>query len=195
MPVASEGSSERTPDIVALTSKLVKGDEAAYRDFHTLYFDRLLRYVFVVTGGDEQAARDALQGTFLRAVRHMRRFESEASFWSWLTVLAKSAVIDHQRKESRYRRLLRRFFQPEVREDVCAQLEFGPDLVERLESALQDLTPDERGLIERKYYTRQSVREIAAALGSTEKAIESRLVRVRRGLQKAIRNQVNETES
>lgn len=195
VPVPDQERDAGAPDIAALTARLTRGDEVAYREFHALYFNRLLRYVFVATGGDEQGARDALQGTFLRAVRHMRRFESEASFWSWLTVLAKSAVVDQSRKESRYRRLLRRFLHPEPPPDPIPLQEPGPVLAEHLDAALLALAPDERDLIERKYFAKQTVREIAAALGSTEKAIESRLVRLRRILQSSIIKRLHETES
>jgi DNA-directed RNA polymerase specialized sigma24 family protein len=51
-----------------------------------------------------------------------------------------------------------------------------------LVSALADLSPDERELIEAKYMNQQTVREIAQARGASEKAIESRLTRVRRHL-------------
>src|SRR5688572_15684288 len=78
-------------DIATLTERLAAGNEDAFRQFHAAYFDRLVRYLIVVTHGDEEAARDALQETFMRVVRHARRFDSEEAFWSWLTVLARSA--------------------------------------------------------------------------------------------------------
>ncbi len=41
------------PDIASLTARMARGEEEAYRRFYALYFDRLLRYLLVVTG-DEQ---------------------------------------------------------------------------------------------------------------------------------------------
>jgi DNA-directed RNA polymerase specialized sigma24 family protein len=41
-------------------------------------------------------------------------------------------------------------------------------------------------MVQQKYFTRQSVREIAAKLQTSEKAIESRLVRIRRKLKQAV---------
>src|SRR5437016_11856184 len=97
-------------DIAALTAGMAAGDEDAYRMFHELYFRRLLRYLLVVTGGREEAAREALQLTLLRVVRHVRKFNSEEAFWSWLTVLARSAVVDETRKRHRYFAFLERLF-------------------------------------------------------------------------------------
>src|SRR5438128_10786260 len=98
---------ERT-DIAALTGRMTAGDEDAYRMFHELYFQRLLRYLLVVTGGREEAAREALQLALLRVVRHIRKFDSDEAFWSWLTVLALSDVVDEQPKQHRYRAVLDR---------------------------------------------------------------------------------------
>ena len=70
---------------------MARGDQNAYRRFYELYFDRLLRYMLVVTG-NEQAAREALHSTMLRVARHARRFDSEAVFWRWLTVLGRSSA-------------------------------------------------------------------------------------------------------
>jgi RNA polymerase sigma-70 factor (ECF subfamily) len=182
----SEDTRTRPSDIGLLTGQMAKGDEGAYRRFYESYFNRLLRYLLVVTNGNEQAARDALQGTFLRVVRHVKRFESEETFWSWLTVLARSAVIDQQRKEKRYRGLLERFFQPAPPVSNGSQPDADAPILALLKANMGTLAPEERDLVERKYFENQSVREIAQALGSTEKAIDSRLVRIRRQLKEKI---------
>ncbi|MCP5524431.1 MAG: sigma-70 family RNA polymerase sigma factor [Verrucomicrobiales bacterium] len=178
LPVADGDGS----DVRALTERMVRGDEDAWREFHNRYFDRLWRYQIVVTRGQEEAAREAVQITFVRAARHIRRFETEAALWSWLTVLARSAVIDEQRKRSRYRAFLDRFL-------GSSQGQTGPPprdadglLLELLNSGLDELPPAERELLEQKYLAGASVREMAAERGDTEKAVESRLGRGRRKL-------------
>jgi RNA polymerase sigma-70 factor (ECF subfamily) len=177
-------------DIATLTGRMAKADEDAYRMFHELYFHRLLRYLLVVTGGREEAAREALQLALLRVVRHIRMFDLEETFWSWLTVLARSAVVDEQRKRHRYFAFLDRFFR---REQIDAATNHEP--AERLQELLTDkltrLSWEERELIQRKYFARESVKEIAANLGATEKAIESQLVRIRRRLKDDILAQLN----
>ena len=49
----------------------------AYRAFYNAYFDRLSRYLLVVAAGNEDAMREALQGTLMRVVRHIKVFQSE----------------------------------------------------------------------------------------------------------------------
>jgi len=51
---------------------------------------------------------------------------------------------------------------------------------------LEALPEDERDLLRQKYFARQSVCDIAKDLQTSEKAIESRLVRIRRRLKQAV---------
>lgn len=160
---------------------MAEADESAYRTFYDAYFDRLSRYLLVVTGGDEDAGHEALQAALVRVVRHIKVFPNDAVFWSWLTVLARSALSDQTRKRRRYLAFLDRFTQ-HAHVEHAAQGDDQPDakLLALLGRGVAGLPPDERALVERKYFMRQSVREIAAELQTSEKAIESRLVRIRR---------------
>lgn len=183
------------PDIRTLTGRMADGDETAWRRFHELYFPRLLRYLLVVSGGRDDAARDALQATLLRVVRHIRRFEQEDAFWSWLTVLARSALVDDERKRSRYRSLLDRFFRRE--HALPASPDPGADarLLALLEHHLTMLPEEDRALLEQKYLNRSPVRAIAHAAGATEKSVESRLARIRRHLRDSILSQLNHEDT
>jgi RNA polymerase sigma-70 factor (ECF subfamily) len=173
--------------VATLTRLMVAGDEDAWSRFHAAYFERLRRYLLVVTRGDEEATGEALQAALLRVVRHLRRFDDEAAFWNWLTVLARTAAVDHRRKRHRYLAFLDRFLAWHRPSDGVAPA-VDPDerLSGALGRALRTLPVEERGLIEAKYEARRSVHELALAAGETDKAVESRLGRVRRKLKAAI---------
>jgi len=177
------------PEIVSLTARMAGGDEEAYRRFYELYFDRLLRYLLVVTG-NEQTARDALQPTLLRVVRHAKQFGSEPVFWSWLTVLARSSVADESRRSSRHLSFLGRFFEHEQLAANAPPNDADARLMELLEANLAALPAEERQLLERKYLAGEPVRQIAVETLTTEKAVESRLTRVRRRLKEMILAQI-----
>jgi RNA polymerase sigma-70 factor, ECF subfamily len=174
-------------DVADLTRRMAEGDESAYRVFYDAYFNRLSRYLLVVTGGDEEAAREALQATLVRVVRHIKVFSDEAVFWSWLTVLARSALSDQGRKRRRYLAFLDRFtLHTRVQQPGPGASQAEDRLLGLLDGGLEGLPFDERDLVERKYFARQSVREIAETLETTEKAVESRLVRIRRKLKATV---------
>ena len=177
------------PEIDRLTEQMAKGDEDAYRRFYDTYFSRLLGYLLVVTG-DEQRAREALQMTLLRVARHAKRFDSEEAFWSWLTVLARSSVADESRRSSRYVSILGRFFEQTVVEKQEQTDQTNTQLRELLQVNLASLPREDRDLIERKYFEGDSVHQIAQDNQVSEKAIESRLGRIRQKLKDMVLRQL-----
>jgi len=180
-------------DVADLTRGMVRGDEAAYRTFYRCYFDRLSRYLLVVTAGNEDAAREALQGAFTRVVRHIKLFTDEKVFWSWLTVLARSALFDHTRKRRRYFAFLDRLSR-EPRAECFPQAVDDQKLETMLSQGLIQLPAEDQRLLEWKYTDGRSVRSIADELQTTDKAVESRLSRIRRKLKDIILTELSHEE-
>ena len=164
-------------EVVQLTAQMARGDDYAFREFYDHYFNRLLGYLLVLTRGHEDSAREAIQSAMLRVVKHIRRFDSEQTFWSWLTVLARTALVDQERKRHRYNAALERF----AHEDASAA---ESHLLECLRQSVSVLPKEDLVLIERKYFEEHSVAQIASSMDTTEKAIESRLTRIRQKLKK-----------
>jgi RNA polymerase sigma-70 factor (ECF subfamily) len=182
-----EASARDSLDVAALTRRMVAGEEIAYRIFYDAYFDRLSRYLLVVAHGHEESTREALQATLVRVVRHIRVFPNDSVFWSWLTVLARSALTDQTRKRQRYLAFLDRFTEgARVEQTLAEPNPVHKELLSLLEQHLAVLPFEERDLLERKYFGRESVHQIANELDTTEKAVESRLVRIRRKLKAAL---------
>jgi RNA polymerase sigma factor (sigma-70 family) len=176
-PVASTVAPCEDGTTARLTARLVAAEELAWREFHGRYFPRLLRYLLVVCRGDEHAAHESLQAALVKIVRHVRRFDREEAFWGWLTVIARSCVIDGSRRQSRYRALLSRYagflFSAPAEPNPPDPL---PDL---LAECLQDLPEADATLLIAKYRDGETMADLAVSFGCTEKAMESRLARLR----------------
>ena len=169
------------------------GDEMAWRTFYNAYFDRLWRYLLVVAQGNEDVAREALQLALVRVTRHVKVFPDENTFWSWLTVVARTAFADENKKQRRYLSFLDRFTsQAGVELDGTTDPHADEQLGNLLENHVKLLPPDEQRLVELKYFRRRAVREIADELRTTEKAVESKLSRIRKKLKDAMLAQLNE---
>ncbi len=179
-----------------LTRGLVARDEAAFRQFHEEYFDRLLRYHLVLARGDEHAARDALQETLTRVARKGRHFETEEAFWCWLAVVARSTAVDGGRRRQRYWAALKRYTLGWLQPPPASHQSNGSDssLLNLLDHRLAELDPGDRRLVEAKYLEGISVREIARQACTTEKAVESRLLRLRRQLRESILSDLRHEE-
>lgn len=175
-------------ETLELTHALTRGEDVAWRRFHELYSERLHRYLLVIARGNEDAAIESLQLTMVRVSRHIRPFEAEAVFWSWLTVLARSAATDEGRKQQRRTGLLAGFQKQSVPAPGPSGDEANTTLLGSLDQCIARLPEEDRQLVVWKYSDGESVRNIAGRLNTTEKAIESRLGRLRRELRETILN-------
>jgi RNA polymerase sigma-70 factor, ECF subfamily len=175
LPTMSAELPRAEPDGTArLSARMVAGEDAAWTEFHAQTFDRLLRYLLSAAHGHEDAAREALQSAYVKSVRHIRRFENEEAMWGWLAQIARGCLIDLARRRSRYAALLARWEMEPTPGDSAPHVRD-----ELLAASLATLAPAERALVEARYTAGQPIAEIATALGTTPKAIESRLARLR----------------
>ena len=154
-----------------LTEGLVDGRDDAYLALDQAFRGRLRAYLAVVCHGNQQAAEEALQETWLRVARYARRFATEPELWRWLAALARSSAVDGARRQSRYRAALDRSW-------GWIRGRPAPDL--------EALSETERGLLVARYREHRSVRELAQEQGVTEKALESRLFRLRSQLRRRL---------
>lgn len=137
--------------------------------------------------GDAHAAQDALQATLVRVARHARTFESEAVFWGWLRAVARNAARDNGRQRRRYLGLLEKFT---FARGLMLEAE-GEPWRAVLDESLTEMSLAERELLEGKYLRGLSVAELATQAGLSEKAVESRLVRLRRALAARVLQKLN----
>ena len=185
-PVAEVSANNAGTDIASLTAKIRAGDENAFREFHLLYFHRLYQFLLGVARGQEHEAREALQETLLRVVRYARKFDNEEAFWCWLKLVARNAARDGGRKRHRYLGLLQKFALYSQNSAEPSSSSNHPPLGELLEESLEELPILDRNIIEAKYLQGATVRELATDTGLTEKAVESRLLRLRHQVRELI---------
>jgi RNA polymerase sigma-70 factor (ECF subfamily) len=167
----------------ALTTALARGNDAAWEQFHREFGPGIFRQLLAVTRGDHYLASEALQQTYLRIARHVRPCASEAEFGAWLRVVARTALSDCRRRRQSFWQLLhRRRNEPDL-----PNLEAEDErLLVALDAALAGLAPADRSLLEAKYLAGAAVQTIAAGLGISPKAAESRLTRARAELRRLL---------
>jgi RNA polymerase sigma-70 factor (ECF subfamily) len=150
-------------------------------DFDRLYRDtypRLLRTLFGVLG-DAAAAEDCVQDAFVRAYRAWPNFKADRPAAAWLHRIALNVAISYRRK-ARLREaaeLLRRLGRPESPKTPSQQL-FVDDIVR----ALAELSPKVSSTFILRHYHGYTNREIARALGVTERMVGVRLSKAREHL-------------
>jgi len=165
-----------------------RGDQDAFEQLVRAYDQSVLRLAMNLLGSPEDA-RDVYQEAFLRVYRNLHAFRFDCSFHTWLYRIVTNICLDQLRK-----RKVRKE-EPAVVEtsdgpvDRMDNLEeesatsdpersaWNRQLKQRIEGALEDLTPRERMVFELRHYQGLRLRNIGEILGTTEEAAKNCLFR------------------
>jgi DNA-directed RNA polymerase specialized sigma24 family protein len=102
--------------------------------------------------------------------------------------------VDELRRRNRRQHLLARFFQQRPAGADLDTNKADETFLKFLEKGMVTLPEEERRLLERKYFANETARGLAEEFQVTEKAMESRLLRIRRKLKTVILDRLkNET--
>lgn len=170
-------------------ARVVRGDAGALDAFVDEYYPRLYRFAHARLKSDPETVQEVVQATFEKIIRKTGLYRGEAALFSWLCTFCRFEIAAHWRERGR-----RAPEQPLIEDspEIRAALESlsatddGPhQAAERRELArLVRVTLDHLPIrfgnaLEWKYLEGLPVREVAARLGSSEKAAESVLTRAR----------------
>jgi len=183
------GNTERPAEraLADWTRLLADGDDEAWRWFHERYYVPLLRYA-AYRSGNASAASEIVQHAYLRIARHARPFAEEKDFSGWVCCVVRCAAVDHSRHIARRSLLIEKFAHLRAAQS-------GPDAdwqasanhtAALTDEALAKLPAEDAALLRRKYCDGCTTEELATELGTTAKAIEHRLARLRERLREII---------
>ncbi|NND55360.1 MAG: RNA polymerase sigma factor [Gammaproteobacteria bacterium] len=184
------------PTDKALVSRILDGDEAAFRQVFDEFFPRLYRFAKARLNGDHDAACDVVQQTFCKAIERLDSYRGEAALYTWFCQICRNTLIDYCRSNNvRTRHLVPLEDHTNIRtvlERLTAPAGDQPEAqatrkdVIRLIQATLDVLPVHYGdVLELKYVEGLSVREIATHTSCSEKATESTLTRARAAFREA----------
>jgi RNA polymerase sigma factor (sigma-70 family) len=143
-------------------------------DFDRLYrtaYPRVFRTVTAILA-DPEAAEDCAQDSFVQAFQAWSRWKPDAPAEAWIHRIAVNRAISY-RRNARLRtvgEVVRRLGRPAPTPDPADQATH-PDLL----SALRAIPPKQAAAIVLRHYHGYNNREIAAALGVSERTIGTRL--------------------
>jgi RNA polymerase sigma-70 factor, ECF subfamily len=143
-------------------------------DFDRLYrsaYPRVYRTLAAILG-DSSEAEDCAQDAFVKAFQAWNRWRPDAPAEAWIHRIAVNRAISY-RRSARLRsvgELLRRLGKPKGSADP-AHVATQPDLL----TALRSIPPKLAAAIVLRHYHGYNNREIAAALGVSERTIGTRL--------------------
>src|SRR5688572_14404030 len=156
-------------DASAVLARARQGDSDAFRALVERHSRAAFRLAFRMTG-NEQDAEDVVQESFLRAYRHLGRFEARADFGTWLYRIVANCSVELIR--TRRSRQARARMEPlDEMAVVPASDDPGPDRLaesadirRRVGAALDGLSPLERAAFTLRHYEGRTIDEISRTL-------------------------------
>jgi RNA polymerase sigma-70 factor (ECF subfamily) len=149
-------------------------EPGSHDDFDRLYRDSYPRIYRTMLGvlGDPAAAEDCTQEAFVLAFRAWGRWRPDAPAEAWLHRIAINVAVSYLRKANlrSIGTILRRLGRPAAGPDP-EQVALDRDLT----AALRRLSPKLRAALVLRHYHGYNNREIAAAIGKSERTVNNRL--------------------
>jgi RNA polymerase sigma factor (sigma-70 family) len=161
-------------------------------------FDRFASRVYglgVVMLGNDAAAEDLVQDTFVKLWRSAERYDAgRGKLETWVLLVARSLAIDALRRRVLDARTVERSTPASETATDPSPEELAElvDLSERARRAMSDLTPGQRAALELAYFGGKTSAEVAELegipLGTAKTRIRSALLKLRAALQEQTRD-------
>ena len=163
------------------------GDFSPASEIYDRYSGRIYNFALRFLKNSE-AAEDATQEVFVKMLKHANQFQGDAKLSTWLFSITANWCRDYLRKADN---------KSKESDDVLVTLptpaEHAPDRkleqredAQRLQQALQALTPEQREAILLSRYQGLSYAEIAQISGCSEGAVKTRVFRAMETLKKTL---------
>ena len=181
----SEGMEET--DLAAI-GRVIAGDADAFGLLVERHSRSVFRLVYRITG-NESDAEEVVQEAFLRAFREIRRYESRATFGTWIGTIAANCALDVVRRR-------KRFVSSDAEETtlppaVCEAP--GPDreansrrIGELIEQTMRQLSLQERTAFALRHYEGMAIETISRELGLSENATKQSIFRAVQKLRRVL---------
>lgn len=191
-------SSQTTEDF-RLVNAFKAGDRKAFEELVRRYQRQVANIVYLTLGSREEV-QDIAQEVFIRVFRSIDKFEFDASFFSWIYRITVNLCIDELRRKRIKRALSLDFLtegtlerEKKSKEQILASDGFFNDEKREIVlKALQKISQEHRQVIILREYEELSYTEIAAYLGISIQAVESRIFRAREDLRTLLKDYFEE---
>ncbi len=172
-----------------------RGDREAFRTLFERYHRRAYALAVGVVRNQEDAL-DVVQDAFIKAHKHLDRFEGNSSFYTWLYRIVMNLAIDHLRKHRRARpvELDEAHLGQAADEGLLSQVLGGnpgralmdKEIRARLDAALALLSENHRSVLVMRELDGLSYEEMAKVMSCSKGTIMSRLFHARKNMQRQL---------
>jgi RNA polymerase sigma-70 factor (ECF subfamily) len=177
-----------------LVGRIQAGDEWAFAEIVHIYKDRIVNYLYQVTG-DYQKAADLSQETFLRVFFKANKYRPIAPFSSWIYTIASNLAKTELKKNRRANLVSFDDIQPGLEASTPSEESTDSGLIKNLRQALEALNPRYRIPVVLKDIEGYSQEEIAEIIQRPVGTVKARISRGRNILKKQLEKATKENLS
>ncbi len=174
-----------------LVSEVQKGDEKAFEHIVQRYQGKLFAYIMRLMNHRDEA-HDITQDVFLKAYKHIQRFDTERKFSSWVYRIAHNETVNWLKKKTRAKV-----------ESLDSHVENGFQLADNLNTekayikeedggvvreAINSLPAKYKEVMELRYLKQQSYEEISEKLDKPINTVGTLINRAKKKLALALEN-------
>ena len=159
-----------------LVARAQAGDPTAFEALVDRHYADCLRYATRMLG-ERADAEEAVQDTFVRAFRSLRRYDNRGQLRAWLFRILVNRCRSVLARRSRRGRLLGRPVAAEVDGPPLEEPREGEWLLQEVERGLALLAPEQREAFLLKYVEELSYEEMSALTGAGVSALKMRVKR------------------
>ena len=175
------------PGEETLVERARRGDSVAFETLVLAYQSLAFRTAFVIAG-DASDAEEAAQDAFVKAHRALGRFHTGEPFRPWLLTIVANEARNRRRARGRRAALtLRAAVESGANGEDPEAAALASERRERLLSAVERLSDDDRDVLGCRYLLELSEEETAAALRIPRGTVKSRTHRALARLQEELR--------
>jgi len=168
------------------------GDDAAFMRLAERYHARLLHYVRRIVG-DDGAADDVAQETWIAAFRGLRRLREPERLKAWLYGIARNRALNALRREERSRLIcVDDGLLEAIPEEEDDPLEIRAEQAAQVHRSLNQVSPAHAEVLVLRYMEGLSYEEIAGVVGCQTGTVRSRLHYAKRALREAMESEDDE---
>ncbi len=172
-----------------ISALLKDSNEKAIERIRDLYGNRI-KYIIYGIVRDKSDAEECENDIYIKIWNNRERYSSDkGSVYTWVCTIARNTAVNYAKS----------------RKDIFCEIKEtdgyvkspeeeteSRDSAKRIVTAVRTLSETEQNLFLRKYYYLQSTAQIAAETGRSERAVEGRLRRLRKKLQKMLGGESND---
>ena len=175
-----------------------EGEDEAFGELVRRYQGRLRGYASQYIS-DSHETFELVQDAFLKAYRHINRFDESRPFYPWIRTILHNLVLNHFRRQSGKRKVHVQLIDSALCEKIMPDPRYGEneniERIEALRDCIAKLPKSQQELLRQRYSMSVAVQDIADRMQTTAGSISMRLLRIRKRLKNCMNKKLQQVDS